>query len=138
MRPGGVALAADGLIAEQGVFCTDGFAAEGEVVLQDARIGRQLTMAGATIRNPSGRALGAERLNIGGALYLDGGFTADGEVLLRSATVQGTLYLGAKLTNPSGFALNANRAAIESGIYARPGLAEVVSGESSPGNPSLA
>ena len=131
VRPGGVALAADGLIAEQGVFCTDGFAAEGEVVLQDARIGRQLTMAGATIRNPSGRALGAERLNIGGALYLDGGFTADGEVLLRSATVQGTLYLGAKLTNPSGFAINANRATIESGIYARPGL--VVRGEISIG-----
>lgn len=127
VRPGGVALAADGLISEQGVFCSDGFTAEGEVVFQDARIGRQMTMAGATIHNPSGRAFGAERLNIGGALYLDDGFTADGQVMLRSATVEGTLYLGAKLTNPSGTALNGNRATIEGGIYARPGL--VIRGE---------
>ena len=92
-RPGRVALAADGLIAERGVFCTDGFTAEGEVVLQDAQVGRQVTMAGATIRNPSGKALSAERLSIGGALYLDGGFTVDGQVMLRSATVHGALYL---------------------------------------------
>ena len=127
VRPDGAALAADGLIAEQGVFCTDGFTAEGEVRLQDAQIGRQLTLAGATIRNPSGRALGAERLTVGGALYLDDGFTADGQVMLRSATIHGTLYLGAELTNPPGNALNGNRATIESGIYARPGL--VIRGE---------
>src|SRR6266851_1212185 len=104
--PGDVALAADGLIADQGVFCKEGFTADGEVQLQDARIGRQLTMAGASVKNKPGQAVRAERLTVDGALYLDD-----------------------ELTNPSGVALNGNRATIEGGIYARPGL--IVRGEMS-------
>jgi hypothetical protein len=129
--PGGVALGADGLVAEGGVFCRDRFAAEGEVQLQDARIGRQFTMAGASLRNPGGNALNAERLAVDGALYLDDDFAATGQVMLRAAAIRGALYLGAKLSNPAGVALMANRATIESGIFARRGL--VVCGEVSLG-----
>jgi len=131
IRPGRVALAADGLTAEQGVFCTGGFTAEGEVVLQDARIGRQMTDGRGHNPQPtwqSGRRRASEHRR---ALYLDDGFSAEGQVMLRSATIQGTLYLGGKLANPSRSALNANRATIESGIYARPGL--VIRGETSLG-----
>jgi hypothetical protein len=117
-NPSGWALGADGLIAERGLFCHDGFAAIGEVRLHDARIGRRFTMAGASLRNPGGTALGADRLTVDGAARLDRGFVAEGKVVLHGATVRGELNMaGAKLSNPSGIALNADRATIESGLY---------------------
>ena len=117
-NPSGWALGADGLIAERGFFCHDGFAAIGEVRLHDARIGRRFTMAGASLRNPGGTALGADRLTVDGAARLDKGFHAEGMVVLHGTTVRGELNMsGAKLSNPSGIALNADRATIESGLY---------------------
>jgi hypothetical protein len=127
-NPGGMALAADGLIADRGVFCDPGFTAAGEVRLHDARIGGRLTMAGASLCNPGGTALGAERLTVDGTLQLNGGFSAQGEITLRGAALRGGLELGsAKIDNAPGVALNAGRTTIETGVYATGGF--IASGE---------
>jgi hypothetical protein len=122
----GRALIADGLIAEQGVFCENGFTAVGEVRLAEARIGRQLSMAGASLRNPGATALNAEQLTVDGTLYLHRDFSADGQVMLRGAALRGALYLGGELRNGRGVALNAVRITAD-GVYARGRL--VVRGE---------
>jgi Helix-turn-helix len=57
-----------GLTAERGVFCNDRFTADGEVRFRDGQIGRQLTLAGASLRNPTGTAIDAERLTVDGAV----------------------------------------------------------------------
>ena len=51
----GRALSAEGLTAGRGIFFRDGFAAEGEVRLSDARVGLQISMTGAAPAQPRRR-----------------------------------------------------------------------------------
>lgn len=122
-NPGGRALTADGLVAQRGVFCLNGFTARGEVRFPDAQAGPRFTMAGASLRNPGGTALDAERVSVDGELVLGEGFTAEGEVMMRGAHVQGGLNINsATLRNPSGTALNAGRSFLGNGLYAMDGF----------------
>jgi hypothetical protein len=58
------ALNARGLTVDQGMFCTTGFTAEGEVRLAGAHISGQLDCSGAKMTNRGGRALNAGGLTV--------------------------------------------------------------------------
>ncbi len=122
-NPDGRALTADGLIVLRGVFCREGFKADGEVRFPDAQVGQRFTMAGASLRNAGGTALAAERVSVEGEFLLDDGFTADGAVVVRGAAIRGGLsFSDATLRNPSGVALNAGRSILDNGLYAMDGF----------------
>ena len=122
-RPGGIAFNGDGLIAERGLFCREGFTCAGEARLEDARIGRTLTMTGARLENSGGVALNADRARVDGSFLLNEGFSAHGEVRMQAASIAGTLVLhGAELANPSGRALNAHLITVETSMRASRGF----------------
>ena len=96
----GPALSASGLQVDQAMYLTGGFTATGSrgsgaVVLAGARIGGQLSCAGAVLRNGSGPALSAGGLQVGRDVDLTGGFSATGSrdvaVDLTGMHVGGTL-----------------------------------------------
>jgi hypothetical protein len=105
-NPGGTALRADGLTVNQGMACTQGFTAKGDVRLRsaqvsgrlnfsDAQVDGQITLAGAhvtelwffgaTLANPGGTALRADRLTVDQDMDCTQGFTAKGEISLLGA-----------------------------------------------------
>jgi len=61
-NPGGVALNADSLTVDGGMFCGEGFSATGEVRLPGAHIGVQLSCTGGQFSNPDGTALNTDGL----------------------------------------------------------------------------
>jgi hypothetical protein len=61
-----------------GEFTATGAGSHGAVALAGARIGDQLALNGATLRNVTGPALVADHLQTGGNLFLSDGFTAEG------------------------------------------------------------
>src|ERR1035437_9464337 len=73
----GIALRADRIQVEGGVFGREGFEVDGEVRLLDAHIAGQLALTGAKLRNPDGIALNAGRLHV------------DDSLIWRPATVLG-------------------------------------------------
>jgi hypothetical protein len=94
----GPALQADRLQTGGSVFLGEGLTAEGAgndgaVRLLGARIGDQLSLSGATLRNSTGPALDAYHLRTGGTAYFDEGFTAEGAVQLLGARIGGNLIL---------------------------------------------
>ncbi len=60
-----MALSAGGLTAQGGVFCVNGFAADGEVRLIGARLGANLALSGAVLSNPGRVALNLDRATVG-------------------------------------------------------------------------
>jgi hypothetical protein len=119
-NPCGPALAADRLQTEGSVFLDEGFSAQGSgargtVRLFGARIGDQLNLRGATLRNSTGPAFAADGLQTGGDVALDEGFSAEGSgangaVRLSGARIGDQLSLrGATLRNPAGPALAGDR-----------------------------
>lgn len=108
-NPNGIALAADGLTAEQDLFCRGGFSATGEVRLVGARIGGQVDFSGATLNNAEGIALAADGLGVDQGMFCTDGFTATGQVRLLNAHIHAELsFSGATLASPEGVALNAD------------------------------
>ncbi len=91
----------------------EGAGENGSVRLLGARIGGELSLSGATLRNSSGPALLADRAQIGD-VFLDGGLSAEGAgdggaVRLLVARIDGQLILSdATVCNPSGPALVAD------------------------------
>jgi hypothetical protein len=129
----GPALLADNLQTESMAQLDKGFAAEGAgddgaVKLHGARIGDDLSLRGASLRNTSGSALLAPRVQVGGDAFLDQGFTAEsagitGTVHFPAAQVNGDLSLrGASLRNASGPALVANGVQIGGGAFLNQGF----------------
>jgi hypothetical protein len=122
-NPGGLALWADGLTVEEGMFCRDGFTCDGEINLASARIGGQMIFSQAHLANHAGPALYGLRLTVGGDLYCDDGFTAHGEVLLTGAHIGGRFDLdGATLTNTDGRALSADGLTVAGALTCRDGF----------------
>jgi hypothetical protein len=80
-NPDDTALVADRLTVDQGMACTQGFTAKGEIYLVDAHIGGQLNFHEVTLSNPAGVALDLERLR------------ADTLILLPKTPPKGTVYL---------------------------------------------
>lgn len=70
-NPNGYALDAQWVTVDQGMVCTRGFAAIGEVRLVNAHIGGQLAFEGATLTNPNGRALHLQELRAGSLFLRD-------------------------------------------------------------------
>jgi hypothetical protein len=99
----GPALHADGLQIDGHVLLEERFIAEGAgddgaVRLHGARIGGQLSLRGAVLRNPSGPALHAETMQTNDDVFLDEGFTAEGAeslgtIRLLGGRVGGQLHL---------------------------------------------
>jgi hypothetical protein len=103
----GRALSADGLTVAEGMYCDQGFQADGEVSLLSASIGI-LSLKGAHLDGKDGRALSADRLTVAESMFCDQGFQADGEVSLLGASIGGQLNLhGAHLDGKDGRALSA-------------------------------
>ncbi|MEV4436919.1 oxidoreductase [Streptomyces sp. NPDC049585] len=88
--PGGLAVAAGGLVAEGGVFCRNGFTAHGEVRLLGARLSGGLFLQGAHLANPGGSALTADMMTTT-TLDCSQGFTALGAMSLRGVRVSDLL-----------------------------------------------
>jgi hypothetical protein len=122
-NPAGVALNADGIKVDQGLFLRDGFEAEGEVRLIGAHVGGRCSCSGSKLRNPGANALSADSLKVGQGLFLRDGFEAEGEVRLLGANVSGQLScIGAKLRNPGGVALNADSLQVDQGLLLSEGF----------------
>ena len=62
------------------MFAREGFTADGEVRALSAKVGGQLVLDEATLRNPGGYALILDGADISGGLLAGEGFTAGGEV----------------------------------------------------------
>lgn len=88
------------------------FCARGEVNLEGARIGGDLSCSGGAFVNLSGLALDAESASITGSVFLDR-VNAKGTVWLAGASIGGGLWCsGGKFTKPGGLALSADSASI--------------------------
>jgi hypothetical protein len=111
-NPGGYAIAAGGLTVDGGVFCTDGFAAVGEVLLIGAQLRANLTLSGATLSNPGGIALNLDQARV--RSLSAAGVTTSGEVNLTNTQIDGDLDLAdARLEGSGGKpALFADRASV--------------------------
>lgn len=109
-NPCGTALAADGLIVGQGMFCGDNFEAEGEVRLIDARIHGPLDLNQATLNNSDGPSLNADGLTVDRDMHCGNGFRARGEIRLPGAHIGGQFSLleATILRNQEGVALHAD------------------------------
>jgi hypothetical protein len=117
-----------GLFAQQlqirgGMFCRNGFSAEGEVNLVGAHIGGNLEFDRATLTNPTGRALDADSLTVDRGMFCRNGFSAEGEVNLVGAHIGGNLEFDrATLTNRTGPALNAASLTVDLSVFCRNGF----------------
>ena len=119
----GIALSADGVQVDLGVFGREGFEVDGEVRLLGAHIAGVLDLTGAKLRNKDGIALRADRIQVEGGVFGREGFEVDGEVQLLGAHIAGVLDLtGAKLRNKDGIALRADRIQVEGGVFGREGF----------------
>lgn len=128
----GVALSADGIAVDGGIFLSRDFHAEGEVRLLGAKVGANLECVGGTFYNPpqkglanSGSALNAKAIQVVANLYLNDGFRADGEVRLAGAQIGGDFQCaGAALHNPpeediegSGTSLRADGLTVKGDVF---------------------
>jgi hypothetical protein len=95
-NPAGNALSAGGLIVSGGMFCTAGFVSFGRIFLVGARLGANLALRGADLRNPGKMALVLDRATIGDC---DGSsLTCQGQISLVFTRIASGLSLaGAQL-----------------------------------------
>lgn len=108
----GVALVGDQMVAEQSLFCREGFSSHGEVRLHNARIGGQIDLDRAKLTNVGGRALGGSQLTIERGMS-GRRLSVRGELLISSSRIGGNLdFDGAELVNPGKGALVAEQVKI--------------------------
>ena len=91
MKHLGEAIRADRMKVGGGVFFNRGFTADGEVKLNGAFVGGDLSCMGGTFRNLSGYAITAENITVGQSVLLFGGFNAYGKIDLFGAKISQTL-----------------------------------------------
>jgi hypothetical protein len=136
----GPALFADGLQVDQAVFLRGGFEAVGvgklgAVRLPGARLGGQLSCAGATMRNDTGRALHADGLQADQSVLLSDGFKAvgageAGAVRLTDARLGGQLdCTDSTMRNDSGPALVAQGLQVDRDVFLSGGFEAVGDGD---------
>ncbi len=105
-----------------GVFLSEGFEAEGELVFLDTEIGGLLACNGAKLKNAHGKAFSCDRAKVTGGVFLQEGFEAEGEVRFSGAEIGGQLNCGgAKLKNVGGMALLCNGAMVTGDVFLREG-----------------
>jgi len=104
----GPALDGRNLSVTGGMFCDEGFQADGEINLLGASIGSQFSLSGAHLDGNGGPALRAQSLTVTGAMLCGEGFRADGTIDLLGADIGGEFSLsGAHLDGKDGPALSA-------------------------------
>ncbi|MDD1621194.1 MAG: hypothetical protein LUQ11_06905 [Methylococcaceae bacterium] len=84
------ALICENAVIKGGVFLNDGFTANGTVFLSGAKIGGELTFAGATLNGTAGtalKALVAEGITVAGTFFFRGLRSIKGDITLVSAQV---------------------------------------------------
>ena len=133
----GIALSADGIVVDGGVFFSRGFHAEGEVRLLGAKVGTNLECGGGLFHNPcrsglgrSGKAFDAKAVEVKGDVFFDDGFHADGEVRLPGAHIGGDLQcVGGTFNNPAqkdleatGKALSADGIRVNGAVFLSEGF----------------
>ena len=122
-NPNDIALNADGLTVDAGMFCRKGFLATGEVHLLGAHIRGQLDCTGGHFANSGGVALTADELTIDGSLLCREGFSATGEVRLLGAHIGGVLdCTDGHFSNPNSSALTADRLTVDGSLLCREGF----------------
>jgi hypothetical protein len=122
MNPDGEAFSADGIRIGGGMFCRQGFRAEGELRLPGAHIDGPLDLSQAQLTNPNGCALCADTIQVVGDMVLDR-VRAEGELRLPDARSSGQLSLvGAQLINTDGCALTVDGGEIESSVFCADGF----------------
>jgi hypothetical protein len=87
----GAALNAPQLIVGGGVYCHNGFTANGAINLYGATIGLNLELPAATLAAPAGIALRGEKLTVSGDVVLNSGFTTTDTVDLARCAIGGAL-----------------------------------------------
>lgn len=87
----GKAIRADRIKVEGGIFLNKGFKADGEVMLNGASVGGDLSCKGGTFKNLSAHALTAENADVAGSVFLNDGFNAYGTVDLLGAKIGASL-----------------------------------------------
>ena len=102
----GVALGADGIVVDGGIFLSKGFRALGQVRLLGARVGAILDCGGGAFHNPlqaglesSGVAINATGIDVKGDTFLNNGFCAEGEVRISRARIGGDFQCAAGTFN---------------------------------------
>ncbi len=101
------AIAAQGLTVTENLLLNRRFTADGEIDLNNARIGEEINLEGATLTNSQGRALSADRLVTGGRVLCSNGFNAHGTVSMAESKLSGSLdFTGALLGEPANNTLN--------------------------------
>jgi sRNA-binding regulator protein Hfq len=107
---------ANGIVAEKGVFITNGFKTEGEVRLISAKIGNDLNCGGAEFRHAN-CSLSVDRSVIGGNLDLSR-TKAKGAVRLVGVQISGQLNCtDGKFESAKGNALIADGASVRRGVH---------------------
>jgi len=103
----GYAIAGWGLTVSSNLMLNEGFTADGEVSITNARVGDEIELQGAVLTNPGGRALSADGVVTGGSVLCTDGFTARGAVSLAGAKIAGSLdFTSAVLDEPAGNTVN--------------------------------
>ena len=120
--PYGVAFNGDALTVDGYIMCDERLQVEGAIRFPGARIGGEVILNGACIRNPGGQVLNCERASVGGGFYcrkLD----TEGETNLLGANIGSQLvFSGARLSNQFGMALAADTVTAGAGIFCHEGF----------------
>lgn len=116
-------------------FSATGSGAHGSVWLGGARIGGDLDLSDAELRNHTGPALSARRLHVEHDVFLDRGFAAtgsgpDGAVRLVGVRIGGNMSCsGAVLRNDTGPAMRTFRLRVEQSLFLDDGFQAVGGGD---------
>jgi hypothetical protein len=111
-------LRADRLNCAGGVFLRGRFKALGQVRLNGAQIGGDLSCNGGQFDSNEGFSLSSDGAVIKGSVLLSNGFDAKGEVGLLAAQIGGNLDChGGKFDGKEGFALSADGAVIKGDVF---------------------
>lgn len=100
---------AAGLEVSGDVYFGDGFIANGQISLRNAKIHGQLNFDGGKILNKGKYALFADSITVGGDIFFREKFYCDGEIRLIGAHLQGSLeFTSSQIINPEGYTLIAD------------------------------
>lgn len=120
----GFALDAPDMTVSGGMYCRDGFRAEGGVNLWGASIGSNLEFVDATLSNSDGHALRGQHLTVKADVDCSNGFRSIGLINLFGAQIGGQLWMSrAHLANNQDYyAFSAPQIKIAGGMYCRGGF----------------
>lgn len=102
------------------------FVADGEIRILAARVGGQVSFAGALLSNPGGVTLQADGIRVEGDVFCVGTeehpFESEGQIRLVGAEIGGQLsFSGARVEVGEGLALHADSARVVQGMFCHPG-----------------